>query len=304
MANFGILTIGNFDGVHIGHQHIIHQVLSLARKKKVPAILYTFDPHPREILKKQKQRYRLCRIKQTLKLLKKLGLDYVIIEAFTPAFSKLSPTEFITERIVSIIRPQTCILGKNFRFGKGGTGDVELLKELSKKYHFNVEITSALKKNGKIISSSLIREAILDGKWQEAQQLLGRAFSIQAPVVKGDGRGKSLGCPTINLKPSPEQILAKNGVYAARVKVPPPINYLPAVVNIGFCPTFFTKKEHKIEVHIIEKSLTWQNSECEVEIHHRIRSERAFPSADLLVKQMKQDIQQAKSYLDSDTFNR
>ena len=292
IAQSGIVTIGNFDGVHIGHRHIIDHVVHLAKAKTFPSILYTFDPHPMEILQPEQTRYRLCTKNQTTRLLQQTGLNYVIVEAFTKNFSRLSAEEFIYQHIVRMLQPAVIIVGENFRFGTGGTGGKQLLTKLSKKYHFEVKIMPHLKKNDCVISSSLIRQSILDGKWDTVPTLLGRPFSIKAPVVKGENRGKSLGFPTINLKPNLQQLLPANGVYIAKIAN----SRQPAAVNIGFCPTFSNNKTLKIEVHIIEKNINWQDSECEVEILRYIRPEQSFPSTATLTHQIQQDIKQVQRY--------
>lgn len=288
----GIVTIGNFDGVHIGHKHIIEHVLQLAQTRNVPSILYTFDPHPMEILQPEQTRYRLCTKNQTMHLLQQTGLNHIIVEAFTKDFSRLSPEEFIHQRIVHLLQPAVIIVGENFRFGTGGTGGRQLLTKLGKKYHFEVKIMPHLKKDGCVISSSLIRRSILDGKWDTVSTLLGRPFSIKAPVVKGANRGKSLGFPTINLKPNSQQLLPANGVYIAQIAN----SRQPAAVNIGFCPTFSTNTTRKIEIHIIEKNIKWQDSECEVEILRYIRPEQSFSNVTALTRQIQQDIKQVQQY--------
>ena len=301
VAKSGIITIGNFDGVHIGHKHIINHVLQLAQARKSSSILYTFDPHPMKILRPEQKRYRLCTTNQVLHLLQQTGLNHIIVESFTKDFSRLSPEEFIYQRIVRMLQPEVVVVGENFRFGTGGTGSGQLLTKLGKKYHFEVKIMPHLKKAGRIVSSSLIRQSILTGQWDTVSALLNRPFAIKAPIIKGANRGKSLGFPTINLKPNLQQLLPANGVYVAQVKIAN--NHQPAAVNIGFCPTFSAKQTHKIEVHVIEKNIKWQDSECEVEILQYIRPEQSFSSVTALTHQIQQDIQQVQQYF-SKTNNR
>ena len=291
----GIITIGNFDGVHIGHQFIMNHVLSLARETKSAAIVYTFYPHPVEVLHPGQKHYRLYQQEQSIHLLQQMGIPYICVEAFTHEFSKMSPEEFIVERILRLFKPIVLVVGENFRFGAAGCGNTGLLARLGEKHHFATKIIPRLKKDGKFISSSLIRKTLLSGKPDKAKDWLGRAFSIKARVVKGEGRGQSLGFPTINLKPSACQLLPADGVYIASVKLPAGQS-LPAVLNIGFCPTFSNQKERKIEVHIMERRIKWEHSFAEVQILQFIRPERAFSGKAQLLAQIRQDIKKARQY--------
>ncbi len=294
-TNRGVLTIGNFDGVHIGHQHIIRSVLQLAQQKKTHSILYTFNPHPVTVLKPQKKLKRLCSLDHTLLLLKQMGLDRIIIKRFTKSFSTHSPLNFI-KNYIAPLHPSVIVVGENFRFGADHKGSVQTLYDVSGLYRFEVQIVPPLKKTHHVVSSSLIRQLVVSGKWDLVNRLLGRPFSIRALVVKGTGRGKNLGFPTINLKPDEDVIKPIRGVYGGRVKIKDRIQ--PAIVNIGVCPTFLSKSTQlsnqklKIEVHLIGICYQWTSPYCEVEILKYIRPEKKWTNPAELVRQIKTDIRQ------------
>ena len=291
-----VVTIGNFDGLHIGHQHIIRQVLKKAHALKARSVLYTFNPHPAEILKPRQPLKRLCTGSQHLRLLKQTGLNDIIVQPFTRAFSRLTPEHFIKQYIVKTLSPLLVVVGDNFLFGARGKGDHQLLKTLGQKYGFKVQITAPLKKNGEVVSSTRIRQMITAGQLHLIPKLLGRAFLLTAKAVKGCGRGTKLGFPTINLQADKNQILPLNGVYSAKFLTHGG-KKKPAVVNIGGRPTFnkaLGERPVVIEVHLINARINWQQSMCEVEIIKRIRSEKKFPHAEALTTQIKKDIQKAK----------
>ena len=294
LAKGAVLTIGSFDGVHMGHRQLINIVIQSARYIKKPAVLYTFSPHPAQFLFPEKKHKLLCSLEKTEEILCAMGLDGLIVEPFTSSFSKLSPEEFIEKHIVAPIQPTLIVVGYNFRFGADGAGSSQLLEKLKKKHNFRLKVIPPIKKGDVIISSSFIKKAVLSGDWDVMPALLGRPFSIKGLVVKGEGRGKKLGFPTINLEVDKNILLPWNGVYIARVKGKN--QYFYAVINIGTNPTFLNNCLKKIEVHIIGGSEQWKDKECEVDILKYIRPEKTFSGAGELIHQIKQDIEQAKKY--------
>ena len=292
-----VLTIGNFDGVHLGHRRLIDAVIHSARQNHQPSVLYTFSPHPVQFLFPEKEHKLLYSFERTKEIISTLDLDCLIVEPFTEAFSKLLPEEFIEKHVVACIRPKLVVVGYNFRFGINSLGSVELIKKMGIKYDFRVKVVDPVKEEGKVISSSLIKKTILSGKWHLVPSFLGRFFSIKGLVIKGKGRGKQMGFPTINLQVDPNILLPVNGVYTARVKKKNQFFY--AVVNIGTNPTFSKDCLKKIEVHLIEKTENWKEKECEVEILEKIRPEKKFPGPKELIHQIKKDIECAKKHLHS-----
>lgn len=289
-----ILTIGNFDGLHLGHQRLIDRVLQLAGSYHKPSVLLTFDPHPLRILYPDKNHLRLCSLGTTKELLSRTGLDTLVVEPFTTAFSKLPPEKFIEEMIIPYIKPAIIVIGHDFRFGAKSKGSYKLLDLLADKYGFKVEKVPVVKEEDYIVSSSLIKELMLSGKWDLIPKLLGRSFSIKGQVVKGRGRGKKIGIPTINLVVDKEQLIPINGVYISLVRQKNQL--FQSVMNIGFNPTVSQDCTTKIEVHLIDKEIQWTDSSCEVEVLSYLRPEIRFSGLSVLVNQIKKDIAEAKKY--------
>ncbi len=289
-----VLTIGNFDGVHLGHKELVNTVIQYAKRENKSSVLYTFFPHPAQILYPEKNHKYICSFEETSKILRSMSLDHIIVEPFTKDFSRLPPERFIEEYIVELINPTWIVVGYDFRFGTKGRGSIGLLEELSKKHNFRLKVVPPVKCGDIVISSSAVKEAILSGKWDLVPLLLGRPFSIKGFVVKGKGRGRGLGFPTINLKVNENSLLPLNGVYIARAVRKNESFY--AVINIGVAPTFSDNCLKKIEVHLIGKREPWKDKECEVEVLKYIRPERKYSSAKELALQITQDIDQAKKY--------
>ena len=286
-----VLTIGNFDGVHLGHQKLIKTVLRYSQKEKKPAVLYTFSPHPAQFLHPQKKHLRLCPLSQSEQILRKMGLKHFIVQKFNKSFSQTSPEDFL-EYIVRRFQPLCIVVGSNFRFGAGGKGSCELLKKSAKKFGFRLKIVPPVKKNNQIVSTSLIKKQILAGQWEEVSSLLGRPFSLTGKVIKGEGRGKTLGFPTLNLKTEKDILLPKAGVYTVQLRKKN--QSFRAVMNIGTNPTFSNKCLKKIEVHVIGKNLLRPALNYEVDILGYLRPEKKFSHSHQLMAQIQKDIQQAK----------
>ena len=289
-----VLTIGNFDGFHIGHQSLINRVVQTARKNKKPSVLLTFHPHPSYVLRPSQKPQCLYSLEKTKQLLSLTGLEALVVEPFTTAFSKLSPEDFIKKKVMAYIKPSVIITAGAFRFGAGGKGSYSLLSRLSKQYGFDVKKQALLKKQGRVVSSSFIKKLIFKGRWRLISRLLGRDFSVEGRAIKGFGRGQKLGFPTINLKTAPHYITPVTGVYAATLHYKSKL--LPAVMNVGTNPTFSKTRAKKIEVHIIGKNITWTNPKCEVSVLKYLRPEKKFSRPSALSSQIKQDIEKAKKY--------
>ena len=295
-----VLTIGNFDGIHIGHRYLIDCVLKNALLENKKSVVYTFHPHPYQILHPEKKRYLLCSFEQIVEILRKLGVSCLLVEPFTNVFSKIPPEEFIEKYIVLPLKPSLVIVGSNFHFGANSAGNIQLLKVLAGKHNFTLKVINTVCYKGYTVSSSLIREAVLSGHWDFVSGLLGRSFTIKGSLFKGFGRGKTLGFPTINLKPDDKQIMPATGVYVCRIKSRN--RTYKAVMNIGISPTFSTPSHKEtLEVHVIEnydcKPLkdTWY----EVEILKYIRQEKKFAGRKELTLQIQKDIQEAKMFFQS-----
>ena len=290
----GAMTVGNFDGVHLGHRELIEATIGCARQVDGPSVLYTFYPHPVQFLYPDRGHRLLCSFKQSQRQLSNFDLDHLVVQPFTKKFAMLSPETFLKKHILDCFQPKWLVVGSNFRFGKGRCGSVSLLREMAPKYCFKLKVIEPIRKEGRVVSTSAIKELVSLGQWDRVRALLGRCFSIKGLVVKGRGLGKELGFPTINIKWDSGITLPQRGVYAVFVREEG--LSLPAVLNLGYNPTFSKSRQLKTEVHIIGWGQCWHNKECEVEVRGFIRPEKKFLNKSALVSQIKQDIKQAQKF--------
>ena len=296
----GAVTVGNFDGVHLGHKKLIETTIRYARLANKSSVLYTFYPHPVQFLYPEKKHRLLCSFQQSQECLRRFDLDHLIVQPFTKAFAQISPQRFIDEHILARFQPEWIVVGTDFRFGAGRTGSVALLKEMAQKHPFKLKVIAPVQQEGMVVSTSAIKELVSLGQWDKVRSLLGRRFAIKGQVVKGAGRGQKLGFPTLNLQCESNMILPPRGVYAGFIKEGK--KRLPAVLNLGYNPTFSDPiaegniRDLKIEVHIIGQKKRWQKKECEVEIGGFIRPEKKFSPPSALVCQIQQDIKQAQRF--------
>jgi len=287
-----VLTLGNFDGLHLGHLKIIKGVSARARKLGVPSAVYTFDPHPLKVVAPHKSPPLLLDMDDKIKLMEAAGIDNLIFARFTREFAEKHPRQFVEEVILALSAKEVWV-GHDFKFGKSKTGTVEYLKELGKEFGFRVVVIDAYRLGGEIVSSSRIRSLVATGRIRQAARLLGRRYSIKGTVVQGTNLGKDIGFPTANLEVQSELIPAE-GVYAAVAVVGS--KHLPAVLNIGRAPTF-GGKDTTVEVHILDFSSDLYGAKMEVSFVRRLRSEKKFRSKDALVAQITKDTQRAREIL-------
>ncbi len=289
-----VLAIGVFDGVHRGHQQLIKKAIEKAKKIKGQSVVLTFFPHPVHVLHPDVKLPLIVPLDYRLKLLENLGVDICLVTHFTKPFSRLTPDQFIKRYLLKHLKPKEIFVGDDFRFGQDRTGTLDFFKAAGKKYGFHVNGIHPVKESKKEkISSSHIRELIAQGKLDEAKHFLGRNVSIMGKVERGDARGKSLGIPTANLYPGNEVIPPK-GVYAARVLVEGKLFY--GVSNIGYRPSFNTAHQRlNVEVHIFRFKRNIYGRNIVIEFIQKIRDERVFESTEKLVRQIKNDIKQAKA---------
>ncbi len=288
--NGSVFTLGNFDGVHLGHRKIISKLLDCAQKNpSLESVVFTFHPHPRKILNPQSSFTRLFHFDDQIHTFKTLKIHHLVIEPFTRDLSLLSPEDFLLKFIVPKLQPKIMIAGYDFTFGKERTGTLEHLKDLLKKLDIQLIVEPPAMYKEKIISSTQIKKQIQQGEVSEANSLLGRSFYISGIVVKGDGRGTSIGFPTANIKTETETY-PKPGVYYGRVKVRE--KYFDAISNIGYCPTFKHSLNTipKIEVHLLNFNENLYGKTITFEFTGRIRDEMSFPSAEKLSEQIEKDI--------------
>ncbi len=286
----GILAIGNFDGIHLGHQQVINEAKKKAMRNKLPFGVMTFEPVPVMFFNKRIKNHRINSLRQKIEQFRNLKIDFLIIIKFNKKFSRLSAEEFIEKIIFKKTKCKYLYVSKNFKFGFKRKGNIKTLKKFEKKFNYKNLITKPYKKKSRIISSTLIRKNIAKGKILEANKLLNRNWAISGEVIKGHKRGRKIGFPTCNLKIG-NYIIPKLGVYAVKVKSRD-FNK-NGVANIGFRPTFRGKKL-LLETNIFGINKNLYNKVITVNFKKFIRPEKKFRDLKHLKKQIKIDIKQAK----------
>lgn len=285
-------TIGNFDGVHMGHKKIIRSIKETAESKGLSTCVITFHPHPQKVLKNIDVPL-LVPIRERLKLLEKEGVDYTACYTFTEEISKISARDFITNILVGKLNVKHLIVGPDFSFGNKREGNAELLEEMGDILHFETRVLEPFVLDGEVVSSTAIREMLQRGDIRKAAKFLGYDFYIDGTVTEGEKRGRKIGFPTINLD-TDWDILPKVGVYATRAYVDD--DRFDSITNIGFRPTFGENKL-LIETHLFDFSSDIYGKRVRVEFVERIRNEERFKSVDALVAQIKKDVEQVKGVL-------
>jgi riboflavin kinase / FMN adenylyltransferase len=292
------VTVGNFDGLHLGHQKILESVREHARSAGQRAAVITFDPHPMCVLRPDRAPLMIQTLAQRLAGFEQMGLDAALVLRFDRALSLVSPEEFIERILVGGLRAGAILVGANFRFGHRGAGDVRLLGEFGKRDGFDVEIVSPVEVGGQIVSSTSIRGAVASGDVAAAIPLLGRAFSLTGEIRAGAGRGRTILFPTLNMAPE-QELLPKLGVYATESVVGGKL--YTSVTNVGTRPTF-NGAGVTVESHLFGFSENVSGGAMEVRFHARIRDERKFSGADELRAQIARDIETARKFFSEQTL--
>jgi len=287
-----ILLIGNFDGLHLGHQKLFKLAEKYSKKHKVKFGVLTFDPLPVMFFNKKLTNYRITSNLQKNLLFEKAGVDFVIVSRFNKSFSKISADNFIKKIIVKKINPNFIFVSNNFKYGFRRAGNVAKLISKENIYNYKIIKPSPLKKGKKIISSTLIRKLLQRGQLKNANKLLGRNWSIIGVVQKGRRIGKKLGVPTCNIDIK-NYVIAKPGVYSVRVKVNNSNKIFKGIANLGYRPTFGEKKI-LLEVNLFNFSGNLYNKSLNVSFYSFIRSEKKFNDHQDLIKQIEKDLKQAK----------
>lgn len=289
-----VVALGNFDGVHLGHQKLLQAGFNKARELNVDFSVLLFDPHPLKILCPGKELELITGKKERLLLFEQLGVDNVFLVQFTPELADTSPQDFVEKILLSLGVAYT-VIGFNYTFGRHGKGKAGDLLELGRKYGFGVEVIQAQKLNNKIISSTEIRKYLLNGEIEQARQMMGRSPTLNGTVVHGDARGREIGFPTANLQPENDLLLPKNGVYAVTADING--KTYGGMMNIGMRPTFKNNPEKTIEIHFFDFREDLYHSELWINIQSRIRSERKFKGADEIIRQLHRDREEAITVL-------
>ena len=287
-----ILLIGNFDGFHLGHKKLFRLANKYKKKLKLKIGVITFEPMPKMYFEKSLKNFRISNLNQKTRILKSLGIDFVIIKKFDKKFSNISSINFIKNIIARKINPRIIFVSNNFRYGFNRTGNVKQLISRENIFNYKVINPSPLKKEKKIISSTLIRKLLQTGKLKSVNKLLGREWEINGIVKKGRQFGKKLGFPTCNIDIK-NYVLAKPGVYSVRVKFKKGEKILKGIANLGYRPTFAGKKII-LEVNLFNFSGNLYNKSLNVKFCSFIRAEKKFNSQQSLINQIKKDLKQAK----------
>jgi riboflavin kinase/FMN adenylyltransferase len=290
------LAIGNFDGVHLGHQALVRAAVEEARRQAGTAMVLTFDPHPVRVLAPERAPRALLTLEQRAELLGALGIEVVAVLGFDAEIAALEPEQFVRAILVRALQARSVVVGERFRFGRGRAGDVPLLARLGDEGGFRVHAHPVVLQDGEPVSSSRIRELLGRGDVQAAARLLGRAFFVDGTVVRGDGRGRLIGIPTANLETRNETLPAP-GVYAGFAHIAKGGERWPCVANLGERPTF-GGSGLRLEAHLLDYEGELLGRELRLEFARRLREERRFESAAALVEQIRKDVADARASLE------
>ncbi len=287
------LTIGVFDGVHLGHQFLMERLNEKAARDGLLSGVVTFDRHPRLVLSPEARLTYLTSLQERIRLLEGLGVGFVVTLSFTKELSQIGDREFIA-MLQRHLRMRELVIGSDFALGRGRGGDAHALKALGQQLDFTVDVVPPRVWQGQTVSSTAIRQALSQGDMIKVSRLLGRRFRVAGQVTRGDERGKTLGFPTANLIPEPEQALPPDGVYATRAFLSETV--YQSVTNIGIRPTFGGGLR-LIEAHLLDFEGQLYGRELQIELVERLRGEAKFSSAEELKAQMARDVEQARALL-------
>ena len=288
-----IILIGNFDGLHLGHQRLFRLAKKYKKKYSINIGVLTFEPMPKMFFKKNLKNFRISNQEQKIKLLKNFDVDFVIIKNFDKKFSKIKSINFIRDILSKKLKASFIFVSNNFRFGNKREGNVKQLIENEKVYKYKIVKPNPLIKKKKIVSSSLIRKLLENGRLNQANKFLDRKWVIEGKVMKGRQLGKKIGFPTANIDIK-DYVLAKPGVYAVKVKKLNSNKFIKGIANLGYRPTFNQKKV-LLEVHLFNFSQNLYNKYLTINFFKFIRREKKFKNVDQLRKQIKIDLLEAKN---------
>ncbi len=299
-----VVTIGNFDGLHRGHQAILQTVIERARAHNGTAVVFTFEPHPRKVIRGDGAPALLLTLDQKVELLEAAGIDLLVVQGFSREFAKTSPEHFIREHIQRGLAPREVYVGYDFHYGRDREGSMRLLTQLGPDLGFSVTVIPEVRVEGQDVSSTRIRELIGSGDVARAKDMLGRPYAMRGQVVKGDQRGRTLDFPTMNLDPDNE-LLPAHGVYVTWVELLDgepggPLGKgeaIPSVTNVGRRPTFKDSDPSLAETHLLDFSGDLYGRRYELRFEARLRGERRFAGPDALRDQIRRDVEETRRVL-------
>ncbi len=291
-----VITVGTFDGIHIGHKEIINELCLISKKKKLKSIILSFYPHPKIVLQNSSDIMLINSMDEKVDILNKYNLDYFLIKEFTIEFSRLTALEFVRDILVNKLNVKHIIVGYDHHFGRNRDASIIQLKEFGELYNFEITEIKPKKVNNNSVSSTKIRNLLLDGNLELANKYLDSYFSLTGLVIKGMGRGKNLGFPTANIKINDEyKLIPRNGVYIVKSLIDSIIYF--GMMNIGENPTFDDKNK-SIEIHFFELDYNIYDKKIKINILNRIRNEKKFKSPEFLMEQLKIDRDYSLKYID------
>ncbi|RLE33648.1 MAG: hypothetical protein DRJ61_06810 [Acidobacteria bacterium] len=290
-----VISIGNFDGVHIGHQKVISHAVARAREIDAPSTIMTFNPHPVTLLRPSEAPRLLTTIEQRLELLRQTGVDSVAVVPFTHYVSRMSAQTFIEKVLVERFQAREVFVGANFRFGEDREGDVDLLAAQGQRFGFTAQAWPTVEDGGELVSSTRIRRAVTAGRVKDANRMAGRAFFGDGKVLLGKKLGRKLGFPTLNIEVENELYPAE-GVYLTAVYIPSFQRVFPSVTNIGVRPTVYENSGITIESHLLDFTADVYQEGVRLYFLDRLRDEQIFDSTLQLVAQVRRDVESARLF--------
>jgi riboflavin kinase/FMN adenylyltransferase len=294
-ARGGVLAIGNFDGVHLGHQRILHTASGQADAEGLPVVAVTFDPPPEAILRPQQVRKRIATRERKRRLLREEGADWVITIRTSQALLEMAPETFIRDVIVGALAARYVVEGDNFFFGHNREGNVRTLQEWERRGGFKLQVvepvTLDFPEGPRRVSSSLVRQLVSDGKVEDAARCLGRDFVLSGPIISGEGHGRVLQFPTANIDTG-DQVVPADGVYAGRATIGG--RQFAAAVSIGCKPTLGPVERAVVEAYLLDAGEDFYGKEMELSFVARLRGQMCFPDIDSLQRQIAKDVQRVR----------
>jgi riboflavin kinase/FMN adenylyltransferase len=288
-----VLTIGNFDGVHRGHQYLLGEVVNAARSQRLKSVALTFEPLPLEVLRPDASPPRLTTTADRLQLIRDVGIDAVVPITFTPDVAALEARQFV-EQVVAAFHPMELIVGADFAFGRGRSGNIDVLRQLGEEFGYSLGVVERIGDDSQDFSSSRIRAALSAGDVKLASDLLGRPYLLRGTVVQGQRRGRELGFPTANLALSSKLLAPENGIYAAYSRHNDSL--VPSMVYVGTNPTF-GEQARVVEVNLIDFNADLYGLELAVLFVDRVRGDQRFDGVDQLIVQMHRDQEETSATL-------
>jgi riboflavin kinase/FMN adenylyltransferase len=289
-----VLTIGNFDGVHAGHRQLLRRVVELGREHNLKPAVLTFDPHPTRVVAPHRAPRLLTTIEERVALIREQGVEEVVVLPFTTEVAQLSPEKFVEQIVVGRLHARIVMVGDNFRFGHKQAGNIGTLTELGQRFGFQTHVVDAVRRRGRVVSSSEIRRLIEDGDVAMAGRLLERPYDLTGDVVSGHGIGSKQTVPTLNLQ-TPAEVIPKNGVYITRTRDAETGDRWNSITNVGTRPTF-DGDSLSIETFLLSSFDGLTPGRISVEFLRRVREERKFDSPEALKQQILRDVGRAQAF--------